>query len=113
MPALYAALGVDIRLRHGYYGDLGDVVVTEDARRTTNLPHKLRARWEQIARRAQSDQTHVCPLRTGVVPRRKAGSPGNGSLFRLGLGGPVVRSLWPFGLDSHRRYGQRHPVVAG
>lgn len=51
----------------GYYGDLGDVVVTEDEPPHNEFTHKLCALWEQIACRAQSDQTRVCLLRTGVV----------------------------------------------
>lgn len=50
----------------GYYGDLGEVVVTEE-----EPPHNeftwLCACWEQIASTAQRRQTRVCMLRTGVV----------------------------------------------
>ncbi len=74
----------------GYYGDLGEVVVTEEEPPHNEFTHKLCARWEQIACGAQSDRTRVCLLRTGVVF-----SPDGGilakmlPLFRLGLGGPV------------------------
>ncbi len=74
----------------GYYGDLGDVVVTEDEPPHNEFTHKLCARWEQIACRAQSDQTRVCLLRTGVVPAPQGGILGKMvPPFRLGLGGPV------------------------
>ncbi|WP_318369270.1 TIGR01777 family oxidoreductase [Enterobacter sp.] len=74
----------------GYYGDLGEVVVTEEEPPHNEFTHKLCARWEQIACGAQSDRTRVCLLRTGVVF-----SPTGGILakmlpvFRLGLGGPI------------------------
>ncbi|OHY69146.1 TIGR01777 family protein [Pluralibacter gergoviae] len=74
----------------GYYGDLGEVVVTEEEPPHSEFTHKLCARWEQIACEAQSDATRVCLLRTGVVL-----APDGGILakmtppFRLGLGGPI------------------------
>lgn len=74
----------------GYYGDLGEVVVTEEEPPHNEFTHKLCARWEQIACEAQSDATRVCLLRTGVVL-----APDGGILakmtppFRLGLGGPI------------------------
>ncbi len=57
----------------GYYGDLGEVVVTEDEPPHNEFTHKLCARWEQIACGAQSETTRVCLLRTGVVLAPKGG----------------------------------------
>jgi uncharacterized protein (TIGR01777 family) len=51
----------------GYYGDLGEVVVTEEEPPHNEFTHKLCAQWERIACAAQSDRTRVCLLRTGVV----------------------------------------------
>lgn len=74
----------------GYYGDLGEVVVTEEEPPHNEFTHKLCARWEQIACSAQSESTRVCLLRTGVVL-----APAGGILakmvppFKLGLGGPI------------------------
>ena len=74
----------------GYYGDLGEVVVTEEEPPHNEFTHRLCARWEQIACTAQSEHTRVCLLRTGVVLAPKGGilakllPP-----FRLGLGGPI------------------------
>lgn len=74
----------------GYYGDLGEVAVTEDEPPHNEFTHKLCARWEQIACGAQNDSTRVCLLRTGVVL-----APAGGilakllPLFRFGLGGPM------------------------
>jgi uncharacterized protein (TIGR01777 family) len=73
----------------GYYGDLGEVVVTEEEPPHNEFTHKLCARWEQIACQAQGDQTRVCLLRTGVVLAPKGGILGKLlPLFRIGLGGP-------------------------
>ncbi|MFG6654058.1 TIGR01777 family oxidoreductase [Scandinavium sp. M-37] len=74
----------------GYYGDLGEVVVTEDEPPHNEFTHKLCARWEQIACGAQSDATRVCLLRTGVVLAPKGGILGKMvPPFKLGLGGPI------------------------
>ncbi|MDA8490353.1 TIGR01777 family oxidoreductase [Kluyvera sp. Awk 3] len=74
----------------GYYGDLGEVVVTEEEPPHNEFTHKLCARWEQIASSAQSDRTRVCLLRTGVVLARDGGILGKMvPPFKLGLGGPI------------------------
>ena len=74
----------------GYYGDLGEVVVTEEEPPHNEFTHKLCARWEQLACEAQSDRTRVCLLRTGVVLAPDGGILGKLlPLFRLGLGGPI------------------------
>ena len=57
----------------GYYGDLGEVVVTEEEPPHNEFTHKLCAQWERIACGAQSDNTRVCLLRTGVVLAPKGG----------------------------------------
>ncbi|GHD89824.1 TIGR01777 family protein [Pseudocitrobacter sp. RIT415] len=74
----------------GYYGDLGEVVVTEEEPPHNEFTHKLCAKWEQIACTAQSDRTRVCLLRTGVVLAAKGGILGKMlPPFKLGLGGPI------------------------
>ncbi|WP_336219426.1 TIGR01777 family oxidoreductase [Citrobacter amalonaticus] len=74
----------------GYYGDLGEVVVTEEEPPHNEFTHKLCARWEQIACEAQSEKTRVCLIRTGVVLAPKGGILGKMiPPFRLGLGGPI------------------------
>ncbi|MCV2513648.1 TIGR01777 family oxidoreductase, partial [Leclercia pneumoniae] len=74
----------------GYYGDLGEVVVTEEEPPHNEFTHKLCARWEQIACGAQSDSTRVCLLRTGVVLAPKGGILAKMlPVFKLGLGGPI------------------------
>lgn len=73
----------------GYYGNLGETVITEETSPHDEFTHRLCARWEDIASRASSAQTRVCLLRTGVVL-----SPDGGildkftPLFLMGLGGP-------------------------
>ncbi|MDN7128785.1 TIGR01777 family oxidoreductase [Pseudidiomarina sp. 1APR75-15] len=76
----------------GYYGAQGDKIMTED--KSVNLPddfaHKLCAKWEDLALAAQSEQTRVCVIRTGVVlasddsALQKMLPP-----YLLGLGGPL------------------------
>ena len=74
----------------GYYGDLGEVVVTEEEPPHNEFTHKLCARWEQIACEAQSERTRVCLLRTGVVLAPRGGILGKMTpAFKLGLGGPI------------------------
>lgn len=74
----------------GYYGDMGETVVTEDEPPRNEFTHQLCARWEHIACEAQSDATRVCLLRTGVVLARNGGMLAKLlPLFRLGLGGPT------------------------
>lgn len=74
----------------GYYGDQGEVVVTEDEPPHNEFTHQLCARWEQIACGAQSENTRVCLLRTGVVLAPKGGILAKLlPIFRLGLGGPM------------------------
>ena len=74
----------------GYYGDLGEVVVTEEEPPHNEFTHKLCARWEQIASSAESDHTRVCLLRTGVVLAAQGGILAKMlPPFKLGLGGPI------------------------
>ena len=81
----------------GYYGDLGEVVVTEEEPPHNEFTHKLCAQWERIACGAQSDNTRVCLLRTGVVLARKAVfSVKCCRRLKWGLAGPseTVVSIW-------------------
>ena len=51
----------------GYYGDTGELVLTEEDQGQEEFTHSLCARWEQLALSAESERTRVCLLRTGVV----------------------------------------------
>jgi len=74
----------------GFYGDSGEVIVTEEDPGQDEFTHTLCARWEQLALNAESDQTRVCLLRTGVVLARQGGALEKMKLpFRLGVGGPI------------------------
>ncbi|KNC07083.1 TIGR01777 family protein [Pantoea sp. BIGb0393] len=74
----------------GFYGDTGDLVLTEDDPGHDEFTHALCARWEQLALTAQSDRTRVCLLRTGVVLAKEGGALAKMKLpFKLGVGGPI------------------------
>ncbi|MDS7719928.1 TIGR01777 family oxidoreductase [Pantoea ananatis] len=74
----------------GFYGNTGDVVLTEDDPGQNEFTHELCARWEQLALSAQSERTRVCLLRTGVVLTREGGALSKMKLpFKLGIGGPI------------------------
>lgn len=74
----------------GFYGNTGDLVVTEDDPGHEEFTHTLCARWEQLALSAQSARTRVCLLRTGVVLAREGGALSKMKLpFKLGIGGPI------------------------
>jgi len=74
----------------GFYGNSGDVVLTEDDPGQNEFTHELCARWEQLALTAQTERTRVCLLRTGVVLAREGGALSKMKLpFKLGIGGPI------------------------
>ncbi|WP_336768609.1 TIGR01777 family oxidoreductase [Pantoea endophytica] len=74
----------------GFYGDTGDLVLTEEDPGQDEFTHTLCARWEQLALTAQSDRTRVCLLRTGVVLAKEGGALSKMKLpFKLGVGGPI------------------------
>ena len=74
----------------GFYGDQGDVAVTEDSAPHDEYQHQLCRDWEQAALRAQALGVRTAVLRIGLVVGASGGflqrmlPP-----FRLGLGGPV------------------------
>lgn len=72
----------------GWYGDGGELPLTEDSAARPAYTHTLCDAWEAAARRASAHGVRVCLVRTGLVL-----APGEGFLkrmllpFRLGLGG--------------------------
>ena len=76
----------------GYYGRQDDTKISEDFTEPHDeFSHQLCKKWEDIALSAQSEQTRVCILRTGIVLSRHGGALEKMLLpFRLGLGGPVA-----------------------
>ncbi|MCW6555051.1 TIGR01777 family oxidoreductase [Yersinia ruckeri] len=74
----------------GFYGDQGDSFVTEEEAPHDEFTHQLCQRWENLALAAESPQTRVCLLRTGVVLAANGGALAKMlPIFRLGLGGPM------------------------
>jgi len=74
----------------GFYGDTGELVLTEEDPGQDEFTHTLCTRWEDIALNAQSEQTRVCLLRTGVVLAKEGGALAKMKLpFKLGVGGPI------------------------
>lgn len=75
----------------GYYGDNGAQNIDETTEiLSSDFAHQICQQWENKALQAESEQTRVCILRTGVVL-----SPLGGALkkmylpYQCGLGGPV------------------------
>ncbi|MAD18098.1 MAG: TIGR01777 family protein [Alteromonadaceae bacterium] len=75
----------------GYYGRQGDEIIDEDFDSPNDeFSHQLCERWEFLARKAESERTRVCIIRTGIVITRRGGAlmkmvpP-----FKFGLGGPM------------------------
>jgi uncharacterized protein (TIGR01777 family) len=75
----------------GFYGRQQDQVIDENfSTPHDEFSHQLCERWEFLAKKAQSDKTRVCILRTGVVITKRGGALQKMLLpFKLGLGGPI------------------------
>jgi len=72
----------------GYYGDMGQTIITEETPAHDEFTHRLCQQWEQIALGAQTAMTRVCLLRTGVVLAADGGALSKMlPPFRFGLGG--------------------------
>ena len=83
----------------GYYGPLGDQIVTEDAPEGHDFLAGVVMRWEGEAERAASAKTRVVRLRTGLVLARDGGAlPKMLPPFWFGAGGPIGsgRQYWPW-----------------
>ncbi|MGB9098396.1 TIGR01777 family oxidoreductase [Erwinia sp.] len=74
----------------GFYGDTGDLVLTEEDPGQDEFTHQLCAHWETLAQAASSEQTRVCLMRTGVVLAKEGGALSKMKLpFKMGIGGPL------------------------
>lgn len=83
----------------GFYGPLGDEVVTEDHRAGSDFLASVCAAWEHEASAADSARTRVASLRTGLVLDATGGALPRILLpFRLGAGGRLGsgRQYWPW-----------------
>lgn len=75
----------------GYYGNQGDIVLTEQSAPRNDFSHQLCADWEDAAKNAEQFGIRVCLIRTGLV---------------LGEGGGILqRMLLPFRLSLGGRLG--------
>lgn len=75
----------------GYYGDIKTPNdADENTPYGTQFPAELCHAWEQAALAAQSEQTRVCVIRTGIVLHPAGGALQKMlPLYRLGLGGKI------------------------
>jgi hypothetical protein len=83
----------------GYYGSLGDEVVTEQTPAGHDFLAIVCTRWEEEALRAASAATRVVCIRTGLVIEKDGGALKKMLLpFALGAGGKVGsgRQYWPW-----------------
>jgi len=83
----------------GYYGPLGDEIVTEDHSPGADFLATVCVKWEGQALAASSSRTRVVLVRTGIVLDRREGAlPKMLPPFWMGAGGPVGSGLqyWPW-----------------
>ena len=74
----------------GFYGDAGDVALTEESAAGHGFLARLAYEWERAALGAASERCRVVMLRIGIVLAREGGAlPKMAAPFRLGLGGPL------------------------
>ena len=72
----------------GYYGDQGDVVLTEHSATHKDFSQQLCLDWENEAKKAERFGVRVCLMRTGLVLAEGGGLLQRMLLpFRMGLGG--------------------------
>lgn len=83
----------------GYYGPLGDQIVTEDTPPGSDFLANVCVQWEAAATRAASARTRVVCIRTGLVLEKDGGAlPQMLPPFKLFAGGPVGsgEQYWPW-----------------
>jgi len=75
----------------GYYGRQDASAIDENYQDVyPEFSHQLCQKWEGIALQAESEQTRVCLLRTGIVLADNGGALAKMlPAFKLGLGGPI------------------------
>ena len=83
----------------GYYGPLGDEIVTEERPAGSDFLAEVCRRWESEAITGVTEATRVACMRTGLVLARDGGALPQMLLpFRFGAGGPLGsgRQYWPW-----------------
>lgn len=83
----------------GFYGPLGDEVVTEEHAAGSDFLAQVCVQWEAEAMRAASARTRVALIRTGLVLDKHEGALPRMLLpFKFGAGGPLGdgRQYWPW-----------------
>src|SRR5439155_24487144 len=83
----------------GYYGPLGDEVVTEDRRAGSDFLANVCEQWESQAVQGAGGVTRVVCIRTGLVLEKDGGALPRMLLpFKFGAGGPLGsgRQYWPW-----------------
>ncbi len=75
----------------GYYGDQQSHPFDEKLHvQQDQFAHQVCEKWETIAKRAESNRTRVCLLRTGIVLGSDGGALEKMVLpYKMGLGGPI------------------------
>jgi hypothetical protein len=83
----------------GYYGPLGDEIVTEDHPAGSDFLATVCEQWESAAVQGAGHATRVACIRTGLVLEKDGGAlPRMLTPFMLGVGGPLGtgRQYWPW-----------------
>ena len=83
----------------GYYGPLGDEVVTEDHHAGSDFLASVCQQWESEALQGAGGVTRVACIRTGLVLEKDGGALSSMlPQFKLGAGGPLGsgRQFWPW-----------------
>ena len=83
----------------GWYGDTGDVPVSEGAPPADDFLAQVCVEWEASTAAAEAAGIRVCHLRTGIVLSRRGGALARMlPIFRLGVGGRLGsgRQYWSF-----------------
>lgn len=74
----------------GFYGPHQDEKLIESSSAKMDFGHQICQQWEQLALKAQSDNTRVCVLRIGIVLGKSGGALAKMLLpFKLGLGAKI------------------------
>ena len=90
-PVVLPRILLYLAVQCGFYGRQNSNPIDETFESPHDeFSHQLCKDWENAALLAQSEQTRVCLLRTGIVLAKKGGALGKMlPAFKLCLGGPI------------------------